>query len=122
MDQLATLLAACSSDKDRDRLQTLIAPSNVGDNKNLAAVIESLFEQVDQSDFSLSDWVAALLGFDRWLENKRIAARPVKQMISYIHCCTLTLTDTLLPPDLTKLTHNLLEQYGFDACKNVTAG
>lgn len=86
-----------------------------------AALIESFIEQVDQSDFSLSDWVAALLDFDQWLKCKHITIRPTAQMISYIHCCTLSLTDTLPPPDLRRLTNDMLTQYGFDAGREVSS-
>lgn len=85
------------------------------EGKELPAIYEQLFSQVDQSDFSLHDWIVALLKFDDWLNKNNISFRPLANMISYIRCCTLSLSDSLPPPDLSALTLKLLDQFGFDA-------
>ncbi len=108
----AQLEASCDTSDDWARLQTLLLQL---EKAARASTLETLIEQVDQSDFSLADWIQALLLFDRWLDHNNIAARPVANMIAYIHCCTISLTDSLPPPDLATLTGKMLKQYGFDA-------
>ena len=71
-------------------------------------------EQMDDSAFSLEDWTEALLAFDDWLTGRSVTERPVDCMIGYIHCCTLTMAETLSPPNLAGLTREMLERYGFE--------
>lgn len=115
MSEKKILPAACASSDDWERLQKLLLHEE-------EQTLENLYEQVDQSDFSLADWINALLGFDQWLNEQKITARPVETMIGYIHCCTLTMPDTLAPPDLAQLTIEMLEQHGFDAVDDALAG
>lgn len=117
MTSQALLQAACDTNDDWARLQKLLLQT---DSTARSSALE-LIEQVDQSDFSLADWIQALLHFDRWLDHKNITARPVANMTAYIHCCTLTLSGSLAPPDLARLTIDMLEQYGFDATTEVSA-
>ncbi|MCF6312293.1 MAG: hypothetical protein L3J39_07555 [Verrucomicrobiales bacterium] len=112
VQQLTLLQNACSCIEDREQLGKLIGRA---DEQDLPEIFDQLFSQVDQSDFSLHDWLTALLGFDTWLSQRSISSRPLANMISYIHCCTLSLSDSLPPPDLSLLTLKLLDQYGFDA-------
>lgn len=79
------------------------------------------FQQIDDSSFSLSDWIEAVLEFDAWLSRNAIAERPLDSMIGYIHCCTLTMAETLSPPNLASLTREMLDQHGFDAASDAKA-
>ncbi len=117
MTPLALLQAECESSDDWLQLQNLLSQL---DRITLDPALKKLFEQVDQSDYSLSDWIKALLIFDQWLDDKKIQGRPVASMLSYIHCCTLTLSDNLAPPDLARLTNEMLKLYGFDAASEST--
>ena len=112
----ALLQTACDTPKQWGALQELLAQVEQGLQSH---TINHLIEQVDQSDFSLTDWINALLSFDQWLSKHNSHLRPVDNMISYIHCCTLTLSDSLAPPDLAKLTNKMLSQYGFDAASDI---
>lgn len=104
------LQAACSSASDWDRLHLLLSQEE--------EAVNHLFEQVDQSDYSLPDWIKAILSFDEWLSRQDVTERPTANMIGYIHCCTMTAPDTLTLPDLSRLTREMLEQHGFDATKD----
>ena len=82
---------------------------------------ETLYDHVDESDYSLNDWQNALDAFDRWLEQHNIAARPADAMLGYLHCCTITDAKTLPSPDLSATLLAMLDQYGFDATKDAEA-
>ena len=82
---------------------------------------QQLFDLVDESDYSLADWQAALDAFESWLENEGITERPLDAMLGYVHCCTLTKAATLSSPDLGELLRENLKQYGFDAVQGSSA-
>ena len=106
------LQQACRTPENWQFLEILI--SHVETN-SLSQTLDGLYDQVDQSEFALADWIDALLSFDQWLVEQKKTTRPVAAMIDYIHCCTLTLSDTLAPPNLARITGEMLEQHGFDA-------
>lgn len=75
---------------------------------------ERLLEEVDQSDYSLADWVEALAAFDTWLESRGVDERPVPEMLGYIHCCTLTNAPTIDLPSLNIIVDQSLTEFGFE--------
>ena len=99
---------ACPDRAERDRLEKLLNGMD----------LDEWFETVDESAYALEDWIEAVLFFDSWLERVGCARRPVPAMIGYIHCCTLTLAETLSPPSLKDLVKENLERYGFDTVKS----
>lgn len=109
---IAFLQSACASPPDWLKLQALLAGTGADE---LSPILDEFCQDVDQSDYSLGDWILALLALDRWLEERGIDQRPLKSMAGYIHCCTSTLTGTLPAPDLARLTRDMLDQHGFDA-------
>ena len=82
---------------------------------------ETLYDHVDESDYSLSDWQNALEAFDRWLKQHNTTVRPIDAMLGYLHCCTMTTAETLPSPDLSATLIDMLDQYGFDAAKDAEA-
>lgn len=104
------LRGACPDETGRRRLMELLGETDPG----------PWFETVDDSSYALADWIEALLYFDSWLERESCAERPVATMLGYIHCCTLTLAETLALPSLTDLVRENLDQYGFDAVKPIS--
>ncbi len=115
MMDTAFLQAACASPQDWRRLRVLLATTNP---QELAPILDEFCQDVDQSDYSLEDWILALLTIDQWLEESGSDQRPLKSMAGYIHCCTYTLTGPLPTPDLARLTREMLDQYGFDAVES----
>jgi hypothetical protein len=81
---------------------------------------QQLFDLVDESDYSLSDWQSALETFDSWLEKEGVTERPVDSMLGYVHCCTLAKAATLSSPDLSELLRSNLNEYGFDAAQRAS--
>ena len=75
---------------------------------------ELLFEEVDQSDYSLIDWVAALLAFDRWMDEKGVSNRPFRQMLGYINCCTQINPPNVSLASLKVVVYEALTEFGFD--------
>jgi len=92
-------------------VQTLLDRSAL---ENPDVVISEFLNQVDDSHYSLTDWLKAILAFDGWLDDQKVEARPLASMIGYTHCCTMTSAETLSPPDLARLILENLNQWGFD--------
>lgn len=76
---------------------------------------EELLDAVDDSDYSLADWVGAFVAFDKWLEEKGEKRRPLAEMCGYIHCCTYTNSPHLDLPILKVIVIKALTEFGFDA-------
>jgi hypothetical protein len=90
-----------------------------GELENADSVIDKLLEYVDDSDYSLTDWLSALLEFDKWLVGEKVDARPVETMIGYIHCSTMGAPQTLTAPELSRVVLENLDEWGFDAVKPI---
>lgn len=76
---------------------------------------DSFLDEVDDSDYSLADWVEAFVEFDRWLDRKGTALRPLTGMRGYIHCCTLMNPALISSPNLKVIVFKSLTEFGFDA-------
>lgn len=76
--------------------------------------LDALFEEVDQSDYSLPDWISAFLTFDRWMTEQKREARPFRGMMGYIHCCTLMNATQVSLASLNVIVGEALTDYGFD--------
>ncbi|MDF1739982.1 MAG: hypothetical protein P1U86_12545 [Verrucomicrobiales bacterium] len=73
-----------------------------------------LFEAVDETDYSLPDWIAALLAFDRWLDENGTSNRPFSQMLGYINCCTQINPPNVSLASLKVIVYESLIEFGFD--------
>jgi hypothetical protein len=80
-----------------------------------ANTAQILADAVDESDYSLVDWVEALLAFDAWLDEKGESRRPFPEMVGYVHCCTMTSSPVLSLPSLKVTLTEALTGFGFDA-------
>ena len=70
-----------------------------GELENADSVIDKLLEYVDDSDYSLTDWLSAMIG--------------------YIHCSTMGAPQTLTAPELSRVVLENLDEWGFDAVKPI---
>ncbi len=77
--------------------------------------IETLLGNVDGSDYSLADWIEALVEFDAWLVSRNWPERPIGEMLGYIHCCTLMQSPGLRSPILKVIVYQSLTEFGFAA-------
>lgn len=89
------------------RLESLLSPVDLG----------SWFAVIDESPYTLDDWIRAMASFDTWLEEQEIDDRPVDSMIGYLECCTLSIMGNLPLPDFPDLARENLDNYGFDATR-----
>jgi len=80
--------------------------------------LDRFFEEVDQSDYALGDWVEAMAEFDRWLEERGVEERPFPAMLGYVHCCTLTNSPQVSLPILKVIVNQSLTDFGFDAASD----
>ncbi len=84
-------------------------------NQGDADTVQLLIENVDESDYSLADWVEALLAFETWLEGQGESRRLVSKMVGYVHCCMMISSPVLPSPSLKVILIETLTEYGFAA-------
>lgn len=74
---------------------------------------EVLAEHVDETRYSLKEWLKAMESFNTWiLGQKRTTS--YEQMLGYISCCAEMGSQQTCPPDLDNLVTSMLKQYGFE--------
>ena len=71
----------------------------------------ALLEEVDESDFSLRDWIEALLVLNQWLEERSLNL-PFNDNIGYVSCAGASAGAGAHLSHLPSLVADLLEQYG----------
>lgn len=74
-----------------------------------------LLSEIDSSDYSASDWVEALVEFDRWLDGEGMQKRPFAAMLGYVHCCALMNAPQVSLPSLKVIVSQSLTNFGFEA-------
>ena len=79
--------------------------------KGAADLLPALLEQVDESDFSLRDWMEALLVLNQWLEERGLNL-PISDNIGYVSCAVASAGTGAHLSHLPSLVADLLEQYG----------
>lgn len=81
--------------------------------------LEDLIDSVDDSDYSLADWVEALHAFDEYLSSNNVQARDFSKMLGYLRCCVLMPTGIAKNPSLQGIVNQCLMDFGFDAVRPV---
>jgi hypothetical protein len=71
----------------------------------------ALLEEVDESDFSLCDWMEALLVLNQWLEERSLKL-PISDNVGYVSCAVASAGTGANLSHLPSLVADLLEQYG----------
>jgi hypothetical protein len=71
----------------------------------------ALLEEVDESDFSLRDWMEALLVLNQWLEERSLNL-PISDNVGYVSCAVASAGTGAHFSHLPNLVADLLEQYG----------
>ena len=72
-----------------------------------------LLDSVDESDYSLDDWIEALGAFEGWLEERGEERRPFRQIVGYIDCCTLMTSPGVSLGNLKVIVYQALTDFGF---------
>jgi len=78
------------------------------------AELAALREAVDESDYSLNDWIGALGAFEAWLAERGEERRPWREIVGYIHCCTLMASPGVALGNLEVVVNKSLIEFGFD--------
>jgi hypothetical protein len=107
-----------------DPLLPLLVERTGEDSPLIAAYLETcretggealvdLLATVDESHYSLRDWADALAAFDRWLAARNERRRPFREMVGYLHCCTLPDRPGVALAKLDIIVNEALTEYGF---------
>ena len=73
----------------------------------------TLIDAVDESPFSLRQWVEALVVMGEWLQSHRYAA-DLDDQIGYIGCACASVRTNPVEQSLPLLVEEMLAEYGFD--------
>ncbi len=76
---------------------------------------EALLAAVDDSDYSLDDWLEALGTFCAWLDGQGESRRPWRNMTGYVHCCTLMAAPGIALGNLKVIVFQALTEFGFQS-------
>jgi hypothetical protein len=76
---------------------------------------EALLSAVDESDYSLDDWLEALGTFRAWLEDRGETRRSWRNMTGYVHCCTLMASPGIALGNLKVIVFQALTEFGFES-------
>ena len=73
---------------------------------------ELLFLLIDKTQYSVRDWIEAIVFFNKWLVEKDRETE-FKKLIGYIECSTLSPENKILKYELKELVEKMLEEFGF---------
>lgn len=76
---------------------------------------EALFSAVDDSDYSLADWIEALAVFCDWLDGQGESRRSWRDMTGYVHCCTRMAAPGIALGNLKVIVYQALTEFGFQS-------
>jgi hypothetical protein len=80
------------------------------------AFLRTLVEAVDESPFSLHQWVEALAVMDKWLDSRRCEAN-LEDQIGYVSCASASASRCPNEESLPDLVGEMLANYGFERTK-----
>ena len=78
---------------------------------------KALFEKVDESDFSLVDWVDSLNALYHWLERGGLTLT-LQDGLGYVSCAAKSVGSSSTLNHLPSLVHDFLDQYGCELAVN----
>lgn len=73
---------------------------------------ELLFLLIDKTQYSVRDWIEAILLFHNWLRDNQRETE-FKTLIGYIECSTLSPENKILKYELKELVEKMLNEFGF---------
>jgi len=101
------------NNRDLEQLLTKFPALSEQFTKESPAIAETLFRQVDESHFSLVDWVDSLIVIDKWLNHKG-ASLSLSDRLGYISCAAKSVENSSVLVHLPSLVEEFLKQYGCD--------
>lgn len=82
-------------------------------NPNGHMGVECFFNAVDDSPYSLAQWIEAIKYFSKWLdENQRTTPWPT--LLGYLSCCSESPENKNIKHNLKHLLKDMLETYGYE--------
>lgn len=72
------------------------------------------FKAVDDSPYSLGEWIEAIHLFDEWLKAHQVQSKFLT-MLGYLRCTAESKENDGLKLSLSTLLHEMLQQHGFEA-------
>lgn len=76
--------------------------------------VKDFFQHVDDSDYSIEDWIKAIAIFHQWLKQEKLKS-DFLTMLGYLACCSVSPENKTHKRDLCGLLQEMLDQYGFQA-------
>ena len=75
--------------------------------------VQEIFEEVDESPFSLVQWFQSFEVIEAWLSNRRERARVVDQL-GYVSCAGWTVATSFAETTLPEVVSEMLTEHGFE--------
>ncbi|MCB1203234.1 MAG: hypothetical protein KDN18_03160 [Verrucomicrobiae bacterium] len=69
---------------------------------------------IEESDYSLADWIEAIRSFEQYLAVKGEERRPWREMAGYLHCCTQMASPGIPLGNLKVIVNKALTEFGFE--------
>lgn len=82
-------------------------------NPNGHQALSDLFNSVDNSPYSLGEWISAIFEFSNWLD-KNERKSPWPTMLGYLGCCSESPENKDIKHSLKDLLKEMLETYGYE--------
>ena len=111
-DELCKLVSASSSPVSLNIIIKLIYKFTRS-NPNGHQAIENLFKSVDDSPYSLHEWIDAVQLFSEWLE-ERDRESPWPTMLGYLRCCSESPENKDIKNNLVTLLSDMLKAHGYE--------
>lgn len=73
---------------------------------------ELLFSLIDKTQYSVREWIKAIICFDKWLKTQERQS-DFKKIIGYIECSTMSPENKILKHSLEELVEKMLNEFGF---------
>ena len=110
---LRSLADASASPRQFQIMADALAAHNSSDSDDKRDGWPLLVENVDDSPYTLKEWLEAWEFFHHWLQNRN---RPTSffNMLSYLACCGQYLEGKAVYPAFIVLLEEMLEGYGFE--------
>lgn len=105
---LENLTMAAKSPRQLNVISDYIARSPTADKE-----LKLLFERVDESPYSLTDWLESIETFHDWVASSGKTTE-LEMLLGYVSCCTEATPNSPSEVGLSSTVSAMLKQYGFD--------
>ena len=82
--------------------------------------IEIFLEQVDNSDYALSDWILSYEVINSWLKDRQMEADFLTKL-GYLQCCGMSQETSDILRTLQSICEEMLSNHGFELAKPISS-